>query len=275
MEKILGLIEELLKELTGVEVIPVFKILCLEENINEFDIAEKIHTNINNTRTLLYKLVNNNLAFSTKKKDKDKGWYIYFWNFNFRHARDLIIEKKTKQLTELKQQFGLEIKGVMYECPKKHINVSLEKAMEINFRCTECETLLIHKEIGRDKEELEREIKIIEEDLKLLENTINEQEIYKFKQEIQKKYQKGRGKKSKKEKRKEKKRAFGKKKPKKPIKKSYHGNKSFKGNFYERKRQKTSKKHAKKKIKNRIKNKIKKVKPKKSGLFSKLKKIKI
>src|SRR3989344_1607756 len=238
MEKILGLIEELLKELTGVEVIPVFKILCLGENINEFDIAEKIHTNINNTRTLLYKLVNNNLAFSTKKKDKDKGWYIYFWNFNFRHARDLIIEKKTKQLTELKQQFGLEIKGVMYECPKKHINVSLEKAMEINFRCTECETLLIHKEIGRDKEELEREIKIIEEDLKLLENTINEQEIYKFKQEIQKKYQKGRG--------------------KKPKKKSYHGNKSFKGNFYERKRQKTSKKHAKKKIKNRIKNKIKK-----------------
>ena len=216
MERILGLIEELLKELTGVEVIPVFKILCLGENINEFDIAEKIHTNINNTRTLLYKLVNNNLAFSTKKKDKDKGWYIYFWNFSFRHARDLIIEKKTRQLTEL-----------------------------------------------------------------------NEQEIYKFKQDIQKKYQKGRGKKSKKEKREEKKqrKAFGKKKPKKPVKKSYHGNKSFKGNFYERKRQETSKKHAKIKKKVHIKikkkvhakyakKKINKVKSKKSGLFSKLKKLK-
>ena len=273
MERILGLVEELLKELTGVEVIPVFKILCLGENINEFDIAEKLHTNINNTRTLLYKLVNNNLAFSTKKKDKDKGWYIYFWNFNFKHARDLIIERKTRQLSELKQQFGLELKGVMYECPNKHISVSLEKAMEINFRCTECETLLIHKEIGRDKEELDKEIKTIEEDLKLLEGPIDEQGIYKFKQDIQKKYQKGRGKKTKKEKREEKKKALEKKKPKKPVKKSYHGNVLFKGNFYERKKQETDKKAAKKKER-ADKKKNKKVKPKKSGLFSILKKIK-
>ena len=168
MERVLAIIENFIRKEIGPEVIPVLKILFEGPNVNEFDLAEKLHLGINGARTLLYKLVNNNLAYSIKKKDKEKGWYIYFWNFNFKHGRDLLTEVKTKELAHLKQQMGLEFKGMVYRCPDNHIEVSLEKAMELQFKCTECEQLLDHSDISKDKDVLEKEIQQLEEELEIL-----------------------------------------------------------------------------------------------------------
>ncbi|MDP2628973.1 MAG: hypothetical protein Q8P15_03695, partial [Nanoarchaeota archaeon] len=47
--------------------------------VNEFIIAKKLNVTINQTRNILYKLADNGLVSSMRKKDKRKGWYTYFW----------------------------------------------------------------------------------------------------------------------------------------------------------------------------------------------------
>ena len=57
----------------------IIKFLDPEKYVNEFLIAKKLDININQTRNLLYKLSEHSLVSSTRKKDKKKGWYTYFW----------------------------------------------------------------------------------------------------------------------------------------------------------------------------------------------------
>ena len=71
-------IESTIQEIAGKEGIAVYKLLKNKENVNEFSIAEKLDMTINQIRNLIYKFEKYNLIGSTRKKDRKKGWYIYF-----------------------------------------------------------------------------------------------------------------------------------------------------------------------------------------------------
>src|SRR3989344_2462220 len=90
----LSIVEEFVSEVAGKESIKILNILKEQNNVSEFDMAEKLKMSINQVRNLLYKLNAHNLVFSTRKKDKDKGLYMYYWTFNFKHARDILIIRK-------------------------------------------------------------------------------------------------------------------------------------------------------------------------------------
>ena len=72
-------IDEVIINVAGKEGLRLVKKLKGKENISEFVLATKLKRDIKIVRNLLYKLYNYNLISSTRKKDKQKGWYIYYW----------------------------------------------------------------------------------------------------------------------------------------------------------------------------------------------------
>ena len=101
-------IEEVIKKTIGDDTLPPVRILYGKENVSEFKLAEKLNISINNVRNLLYRLNEHNLVTSTRKKDKQKGWYVYFWTLDNNRVTDFMLRSKNKRLKELRETFEKE-----------------------------------------------------------------------------------------------------------------------------------------------------------------------
>src|SRR3989338_11326715 len=97
-------IEEFLKEIVKEDAIKVYRGLLNKKNVSEFDLAEELKLNINAVRNILYSLHEHNLVSSIRKKDKEKGCYIYYWTFNIPYAKELLLKRKNERLNELRRR---------------------------------------------------------------------------------------------------------------------------------------------------------------------------
>lgn len=150
-----SIIEEFVSEVAGKDAIKILNILKEQNNVSEFDIAEKLKMSINQIRNLLYKLNSHNLVYSNRKKDRDKGWYIYYWTFNFRHAKDLLINIKQKEMDHLKDELKKESEHRFFVCPVEGIRVEFEEALENEYKCSECGSVLKQEESTKRINEIE------------------------------------------------------------------------------------------------------------------------
>lgn len=161
------LIEELVSNLAGPDTIELVRNLMYKENISEFILADELKLSVNQIRNMLYRLMNHNLVYSTRKKDRQKGWYIYYWTFNIKHARTLVTTNKRKRLHELKARLNEETQeGSFFICPDhQFIRMSIEEALENQYRCTECGKIMQEKESSSDISRIKQEIEKIEAQL--------------------------------------------------------------------------------------------------------------
>jgi len=136
------IVDDLVRELAGEAAIPLVNLIKKKGNVSEFKLAEKLNITVNQGRNLLYKLGSHNLVSFTRKKDKKKGWYIYYWSFDFYRANDLIKDLKKSKLGELKEKLNYESGGGFFVCPDKHIRMKFENALETEFKCPECGKVL-------------------------------------------------------------------------------------------------------------------------------------
>lgn len=134
--------EELVKEVAGEDTVKLVGLLKDQDNISEFKLAEKLRLTVNSVRNMLYRLQAHNLVTSTRKKDKKKGWYIYYWTFNTPQAKSLLKVVKHRKLEQLKERLKTEIQETFYVCPQKCIRFKMENAMDYDFKCPECGTVL-------------------------------------------------------------------------------------------------------------------------------------
>jgi len=133
---------EILTSVIGEDGIPLIEELLGKENVSEFDLATNTKKDIKIIRRMLYLLYNHNLVCFTRKKDKQKGWYIYYWTllpesirFNhFKMKRDLL-ERLKKRLEEEKQE-------LFFVCPNECVRLNFDNAMNFEFHCPECGELI-------------------------------------------------------------------------------------------------------------------------------------
>jgi len=78
----------------------IVDLLIGKKDVNEFIICKKLNLTINQTRNILYKLSDYGLVSFTRKKDKKKGWYIYYWTLNIHTALKLLEENKQEEANE-------------------------------------------------------------------------------------------------------------------------------------------------------------------------------
>lgn len=158
-------IEDAIDEIGGKEGVLVYKILKDKENVNEFTIAEKLKLTINQIRNIIYKFEQYNLVTSTRKKDRKKGWYIYFFTLNKKQVGDVVLQLKKNKMGILKRQFDRESSNEFYSCPNKCMRLTIENAMEHQFMCAECGSLLQPEDKEKNVSRVKKFIKDLEEDL--------------------------------------------------------------------------------------------------------------
>ena len=135
-------LDDLVLTTVGEDVLPLIHILRLKNNISEFKLAEMLNVTVNQIRNMLYRLNEQNLVNFIRKKDKKKGWYIYYWSLNQKSMQGSLLKVKNKQLEDLKSRLGKEQESMFYVCPNGCMRLSMDVAMEHEFRCQECGTLM-------------------------------------------------------------------------------------------------------------------------------------
>lgn len=159
------LIDSVVSQVVGDDVIPVVDLLKTNKNISEFEISSKIKIPVDVIRNQLYRLYNNNMVSFIRKKDKKKGWYIYYWNVNLERIKYLVTDLKRKRIDKLKESLSREEDTHFFSCINKCIRVDFEQATNFEYRCPECGELLNQENnkeriesIKNEMEELHKEI---------------------------------------------------------------------------------------------------------------------
>lgn len=160
---------KLVQDKIGNDAPPLVELISNKDNYSEFKLADKLKITVNQVRNILYRLQEHNLVSSTRKKDKKKGWYIYYWTLNKKRVMDMIISLKKEKLSQLRHRLEKEQTTNFFVCPKKCMRLNFETAMEYQFKCAECGELLVQQSNTQDIETIKNKISQLEEELKLEE----------------------------------------------------------------------------------------------------------
>lgn len=160
------LIEETICDIVGEDLPPLLNLLLVgKPNISEFKLAEQLNITVNQVRSMLYRMQEHNLVDFIRKKDKRKGWYIYYWTLNKKNTYGLLREYKRKQLEDLKNRLAREEVGGFFVCPIGCVRMKMDQAMEVEFRCQECGSLVKEQNNSKTVENIRKMIKEIEAEL--------------------------------------------------------------------------------------------------------------
>lgn len=160
------LIEDVVQEVAGEDILPLVNALKNKKNVSEFKLADSIKQEINVTRNMLYRLYDANLVSFTRKKDKKKGWYIYYWTFNTKNIKHLFKNIVTRKLEKLKDKLNKEKNSKFFSCDNKCMRLDFEQAIEFEFKCPECGELMNEDDNSQKIAEFEKQMKDFEKELK-------------------------------------------------------------------------------------------------------------
>ena len=126
------------RELVGEEAVQLIKILSEQEETTDDELIQKTGIKLNNLRKLLYQLFEQNLVSYRRVRDKDAGWFKYYWRINRTGLSIVLNAKKRKVLSKLKERMDYEASNMFFFCPTDNIRFIFDEAMETNFQCTVC-----------------------------------------------------------------------------------------------------------------------------------------
>lgn len=162
----LKLIKQIAENIAGETAAQIVNFLYDKKDINEFLIAKKLGLTINQTRNLLYRLSSLGIISSIRKKDKRKGWYIYFWTLDVFRSLEILENRLSQEISGLESELSSKKLKKFYKCPICSMEVTEESALLTNFTCSECGEIYVlsdnisyidnlSKKIIRLKKELE------------------------------------------------------------------------------------------------------------------------
>ncbi|MHA2226796.1 MAG: transcription factor [Candidatus Hodarchaeales archaeon] len=121
---------------------------------------------LKNVRKSLYKLNERSLARYRRVRDKETGYFVYYWSPIWERIRDLILSRRKLSLKKLKQRLDYEQRNLLYVCDEGHNPVTFSDAFEFGFICTTCGKELSQKDNKRTIEFLEKKIKELSDEIK-------------------------------------------------------------------------------------------------------------
>jgi transcription initiation factor TFIIE subunit alpha len=246
------LVKETFVIVVGKQAGEIVESLDTKKYTNEFIIAKKMDLTINQVRNILYRLSDHGLVSSTRKKDKRKGWYTYFWKIEdlktFEFLKEIILKKMSQINNQIKNR---ETKN-FYVCERCSIELSEENAILYDFTCDQCGDIFTMKdntkvlnEFNKNLDKLKKKLQLVNEKIDSVKEVLEKKKARELAKEAKEKEKKKEEKKKERKKIADEKRALKKKEAdktekKKIVKKKEPKKKSVK---------KTAKKKAVKKIK--------------------------
>lgn len=179
MAKKLNLIDDpdinhLVKNIVGESGLPIVSHLFKIQKADEFEIAKKLKEDVNFIRSIMYKMYTNNLVNYTRRRDAEKGWYIYTWEFAPKKLFNSLISSRQKELENLFKKVEEE-KSMeqIFHCPTCSINLDFNKSLELNFNCFACGGMLQPLNNDLVIQNLNQDIKCLSNNICILKNKLN------------------------------------------------------------------------------------------------------
>lgn len=190
----INLLKRVVENIAGSQAVKIVDLLYNKKDINEFLIAKKMGLTINQIRNLLYRLAHLGIISSIRKKDKRKGWYIYFWTFNVLKSLEVLESAISKEIQQKKNQLANKQSMRFYRCKICGREVNEESALLTDFTCSECgevydlaDNKAIIEEISKEITKLERELATVEAEIKKVKENISQKLASSLKREESKK----------------------------------------------------------------------------------------
>lgn len=193
-------LKQIVEYAAGELAVPIVDLLSNKKDVSEFVIAKKLKLTINQTRNLLYRLAHMGILSSIRRKDKRKGWYIYFWTLNTLRSLELLESQIHEELSKLNQEIINKQSKRSYRCKICGIEVNEETALLNNFTCQECGEVFELSDnkirielVGKNINKLKKELELIrhereEEQLKLNKKLVSKiKKLEKKKKDLRKK----------------------------------------------------------------------------------------
>jgi transcription initiation factor TFIIE subunit alpha len=159
------LVEDVVKSVAGEDVLPLVKLLKNKKNVSEFKLAEALKLEINVTRNMLYRLYHSNLVSFIRRKDKKKGWYIYYWTFKLKQVKHLAVTLKKERIERLHDRLSREKESSFFVCPNSCMRLDFEQAVGFEFKCPECAAIMQQESNEEKISQLKDEIRALEKEI--------------------------------------------------------------------------------------------------------------
>ncbi|MFA4960169.1 MAG: hypothetical protein WC548_00740 [Candidatus Pacearchaeota archaeon] len=166
------LLHDLVEEMAGVGTGRIVEILFGKKDVNEFLISKKMNLTINQVRNILYKLSAEGLVSFVRKKDKRKGWYIYYWTLKTEKCLIKLEQALLKKIEDFKLILNNRELKRYYVCKSCGIEVTEEKALENGFTCEECAEVYELSDNRSSIRDTKAKITKIEKDLHLIQDEL-------------------------------------------------------------------------------------------------------
>lgn len=162
--------------------------------VNEFIIAKKLDITINQARNILYKLSDYGLVSSTRKKDKKKGWYTYFWKLEVLKSLEFLKGIFERNIQNLQNQINSRETKQFYSCQRCNVEFNEESALQHNFTCQECGDIFqlkdnskILKDFKRNLDKMNSELKLVLDEVEKEKEKVGKKRASEMKREDKKK----------------------------------------------------------------------------------------
>jgi transcription initiation factor TFIIE subunit alpha len=159
---------ELALDMGGEEAVEVIKALEKKKESTDEELAEITGIRVNTVRKVLYMLYDQGLAEFKRIRDKETGWYYYYWRLETKRLPEIIRAKKMAELKKLREMLEEETSEIYYHCGTPgHPKLTFDEAMEYEFQCPICGQMLMQYDNTVVVEELKRRIEELEIELGL------------------------------------------------------------------------------------------------------------
>jgi len=165
-------LKEVVVIIVGKQAEDIVDLLDTKKYVNEFIISKKLDLTINQTRNILYKISDQGLVSSIRKKDKKKGWYTYFWKIEALKSLEFLKADLIKKINMMDSQINSRETKRFYICDGCHIEMSEENSLLYNFTCSECGSVFTLKDNTKPLKEMKKVVERLKGDLDLVENEI-------------------------------------------------------------------------------------------------------
>jgi transcription initiation factor TFIIE subunit alpha len=145
-------------ELVGEDASAIVEYLFKHPGASEFDISESLGLTVSQIRSVLYELKAKNLIDYDRRKDKEKGWYLYYWKVLAQNFETVYYNEKRNKLEQFKERLENEENSTFYICPNFCKRLSFEDALDSDFHCPVCNSLMNEENKSRKIEMLKRNI---------------------------------------------------------------------------------------------------------------------
>lgn len=157
---------ELAMDMGGEEAVEVIKALEKKGEATDEELAEATEIRVNTVRKILYMLYDTKLADFKRIRDKETGWYYYYWRLDTKRLPEILRAKKMEELKTLRRMLEEETQEIYYHCGNPgHPKLTFDEALEYEFQCPICGAMLQEYDNSAIVEELKKRIHELEKEL--------------------------------------------------------------------------------------------------------------